>query len=85
MRAVLSGEVRHAGAGHDPFRYRREYLDRVQEQHWINQLLYLDLKTFLPCLNLTYTDKMSMASSTEVRVPLLDDDLVQMTGAIPPA
>ena len=34
------------------------------------------MKTFLPCLNLTYTDKMSMAASTEVRVPLLDDEVV---------
>jgi asparagine synthase (glutamine-hydrolysing) len=56
----------------------------VSHEHWLNQLLYLDLKTFLPCLNLTYTDKMSMASSTEVRVPLLDDELVQLSGRIPP-
>ncbi len=42
------------------------------------------MKTFLPCLNLTYTDKMSMASSTEVRVPLLDDEVVALSGRIPP-
>ena len=48
-------------------------------QHWLNQLLYLDLKTFLPCLNLAYTDKMSMAASTEVRVPLLDDEIVALS------
>jgi asparagine synthase (glutamine-hydrolysing) len=44
----------------------------------------LDLKTFLPCLNLTYTDKMSMAASAEVRVPLLDDEVVELAGSIPP-
>ncbi len=49
--------------------------ERVGED-WLNRLLYVDLKTFLPCLNLTYTDKMSMAASTEVRVPLLDDEVV---------
>jgi asparagine synthase (glutamine-hydrolysing) len=42
------------------------------------------MKTFLPCLNLTYTDKMSMAASTEVRVPFLDDELVALSGRIPP-
>ncbi len=42
------------------------------------------MKTFLPCLNLAYTDKMSMAASTEVRVPLLDDELVALAGRIPP-
>ncbi len=44
----------------------------------------MDLKTFLPCLNLAYTDKMSMAASTEVRVPLLDDWLVALAARIPP-
>ena len=46
-------------------------------------MLYVDLKTFLPCLNLTYTDKTSMASSTEVRVPLLDHELVELSARIP--
>jgi asparagine synthase (glutamine-hydrolysing) len=68
----------------DPFRRHYAYLDRVRGEHWLNQLLYLDMKTFLPCLNLTYTDKMSMAASTEVRVPLLDDELVALSGRIPP-
>ncbi|MBV8990025.1 MAG: hypothetical protein JO372_15840, partial [Solirubrobacterales bacterium] len=68
----------------DPFRRHRGYLDHVRNEHWLNQLLYLDMKTFLPCLNLSYTDKMSMAASTEVRVPLLDDELVALSGRIPP-
>ena len=42
------------------------------------------MKTFLPCLNLAYTDRMSMAASTEVRVPLLDDELVELAGRVPP-
>ena len=44
----------------------------------LTRLLYADAKTFLPCLNLTYTDKLSMAASVEVRVPLLDDELVDL-------
>jgi asparagine synthase (glutamine-hydrolysing) len=56
----------------------------VRDEHWLNQLLYVDAKTFLPCLNLTYTDKMSMAASTEVRVPLLDDEMVELAARIPP-
>ena len=47
-------------------------------EEWLNQILYVDLKTFLPCLNLAYTDKMSMAASTEVRVPFLDDWFVEL-------
>ena len=68
----------------DPFRRHREYLEEVRGEHWLNQLLYLDIKTFLPCLNLAYTDKMSMAASAEVRVPLLDNAVVDLSGRIPP-
>ncbi len=68
----------------DPLDRHRGYAGRVGEDGWLNQLLYVDLKTFLPCLNLAYTDKMSMAASTEVRVPLLDDELVALSGRIPP-
>jgi asparagine synthase (glutamine-hydrolysing) len=83
LPGLLSSDVRIELTGHDPFRRHRDYLDRVSGEHWLNQILYLDMKTFLPCLNLTYTDKMSMAASTEVRVPLLDDDLVALSGRIP--
>ena len=66
LAQVLSADLRADTAGHDPFRYHDQYLGRVRSENWLNQLLYVDLKTFLPCLNLTYTDKMSMATSTEV-------------------
>ena len=62
----------------------RRHAHRAETNHWLNQVLYVDMKTFLPCLNLAYTDKMSMAASTEVRVPLLDDWLVELSGRIPP-
>jgi asparagine synthase (glutamine-hydrolysing) len=83
LARVLSADLR-ADSAHDPFRRHHDYFARVSGEHWLNQLLYVDLKTFLPCLNLTYTDKMSMAASTEVRVPLLDDELVALAGRIPP-
>ena len=59
------------------------YAESVGGENWLNQLLYIDLKTFLPCLNLAYTDEMSMAARAEVRVPLLDDELVALSGRIP--
>lgn len=62
----------------------RDHARRASGEHWLNQILYVDFKTFLPHLNLAYTDKMSMAASTEVRVPLLDDWLVELSGRIPP-
>jgi asparagine synthase (glutamine-hydrolysing) len=81
---LLSSDLRNELRSHDPFRHHRDYLDRAPTDDWLNQLLYVDLKTFLPCLNLAYTDKMSMAASTEVRVPLLDDEMLALTASIPP-
>jgi asparagine synthase (glutamine-hydrolysing) len=84
LPGLLSPDLESAVADHDPFRRHALHAERVSSEHWLNQLLYIDLKTFLPCLNLGYTDKMSMAASTEVRVPLLDDDVISMAAAIPP-
>jgi asparagine synthase (glutamine-hydrolysing) len=84
LRRLFSTEFRTELGSHDSFCQHRELFARVRGEHWLNQLLYVDMKTFLPCLNLAYTDKMSMAASTEVRVPLLDDELVALSSRIPP-
>jgi asparagine synthase (glutamine-hydrolysing) len=48
-------------------------------------MLYLDTKAFMVSLNLTYNDKMSMASSVEVRVPFLDWEFAEWVGwNVPP-
>jgi len=57
----------------------------VANADFLNQMLYLDTKTFMPSLNLTYNDKMSMASSVEVRVPFLDRELAEFVAwNVPP-
>jgi asparagine synthase (glutamine-hydrolysing) len=55
------------------------------EKNNLNQMLYLEAKNFLADHNLNYTDKMSMATGVEVRVPLLDIDLIDFVTQIPPA
>jgi asparagine synthase (glutamine-hydrolysing) len=51
--------------------------DKVRDAEFLNQMLYLDTKIFMTTLNLTYNDKMSMASSVEVRVPFLDREFAE--------
>ncbi|MFY9574324.1 MAG: asparagine synthase (glutamine-hydrolyzing), partial [Blastocatellia bacterium] len=84
-RDLYSGELARAANDFDAYAEHRKYFDRVNGEDFVNQMIYVDMKTFLPCLNLTYTDKTSMASSTEVRVPLLDHELVEMSARIPSA
>ena len=49
-------------------------------------MLYLDTKIFMASLNLTYTNKMSMASSVEVRLPFLDRELAEFVAwNVPPS
>lgn len=63
----------------------RESLRRIpDERDPLNRTLYLDAKHFLADHNLNYTDKMGMAAGVEIRVPLLDPDLVDFATRIPP-
>lgn len=64
----------------------RAAFDRISHADPLNQMLYVDSRTFMPSLNLNYNDKMSMASSVEVRVPFLDRELTEWAAwNIPPS
>jgi len=49
----------------------------------LNRLLVVDAETMLPDDLLMLTDKMSMATSLECRVPLLDHELVELAARMP--
>ena len=58
--------------------------DPRQFGNWLSAAQYLDLHSYLPLDILTKVDRMSMAHSLEVRVPLLDHKLVEFAATIPP-
>ena len=77
MRAGINGD--------HPWSRHQYYFDQVADADFLNQMLYLDTKAFMVSLNLNYNDKMSMASSVEVRVPFLDWELAEWVAwNIPP-
>jgi asparagine synthase (glutamine-hydrolysing) len=80
---LYTDEMRVAVRGLDAYSHHRRYFERVKTAAPLNRLLYVDLKTFLPCLNLTTTDKTSMAANLEVRVPFLNYELVEMAARMP--
>src|SRR6185503_2541902 len=56
----------------------------IPGEPWLNQVLYLDLKGYLSEGVLTKVDRVSMACSLEVRVPLLDRRVVEFAATLPP-
>jgi asparagine synthase (glutamine-hydrolysing) len=60
-----------------------ELFSRVEQQPLLNQMLYVDTKTWLPDDLLVKADKMTMANSLELRVPLLDHLVLEFAAKLP--
>jgi asparagine synthase (glutamine-hydrolysing) len=61
-----------------------EVQGQFENQPVLNQMLYVDTKTWLPDDLLIKADKMTMANSLELRVPLLDHGLLEFAAGLPP-
>src|SRR4029453_9394638 len=83
-QALYSDDIRESTTGLDAYAAHRRYFRRAGESAPLNRLLCVDLKTFLPCLNLITTDKTSMAANLEVRVPFLNRQMIEFTARMPP-
>jgi len=81
---LYTADLKKATSGLDPYLEHRRHFARHTQSAPLNRLLYVDLKTFLPCLNLAYTDKTSMAANLEVRVPFLNLELIDLAARMPP-
>jgi asparagine synthase (glutamine-hydrolysing) len=60
------------------------YYDQTEGLDPLLRMMYLDVKSWLPDDLLIKADKMTMATSIELRVPFLDHRLVELGGRIPP-
>lgn len=59
------------------------HYDQVQDMSEIKKMQYLDMHQWMPKDILLKADKLSMASSLEVRVPLLDKELMKVSEQVP--
>jgi asparagine synthase (glutamine-hydrolysing) len=63
----------------------RELQAHVRGQNTLDAMLYIDTKTWLPDDLLVKADKMTMANSVELRVPLLDHKVLEFAASLPPS
>ncbi len=84
--ALYAPAVQSELANCNPALRHQSRFDKVKDADFLNQMLYLDTKIFMTSLNLNYNDKMSMASSVEVRVPFVDRELAEFVACnVPPS
>lgn len=67
----------------DPFQHIRAAEKQAAHFSPVTRALYVDFKTYLPDNILVKADRMSMATSLEVRVPFLDPQLVELAFKLP--
>jgi asparagine synthase (glutamine-hydrolysing) len=61
----------------------RRLAANIKGQNVLDQMLYIDTKTWLPDDLLLKADKMTMANGIELRVPLLDHKILEFAAALP--
>jgi asparagine synthase (glutamine-hydrolysing) len=71
--------------GNDPAQVAKNCFAAVDGLKDLDQMLYVDTKTWLPDDLLIKADKMTMANSLELRVPLLDHQVLEFAASLPPS
>ena len=82
---VYSSDFAHTIDRERSLRPLRKLQARVRGQNTLDAMLYIDTKTWLPDELLIKADKMTMANSVELRVPLLDHRVLEFAASLPPS
>lgn len=80
---LFSSEFLAATDADAPSRLVRELLEGKKDWPLLDQMLYTDSKTWLPDDLLVKADKITMANSLELRVPLLDHRVLEFAASLP--
>lgn len=83
LSQLLAGDRSASLSTWDPARPHLGYLQRNNGCDPLDAILYLDVKTYLADDLLMMADKMSMASSLELRVPFCDHRLLEFIASVP--
>ncbi len=80
---LYSADLKKLAAQYSVQQELMPYYERVKDKDALSQMLYVDTKVWLPDDLLLKADKMTMATSMELRVPFLDHKLVEFAASIP--
>ncbi|MBF0625672.1 MAG: asparagine synthase (glutamine-hydrolyzing) [Magnetococcales bacterium] len=84
-QALVRPPWREAVAAADPFIHFERHFREVADCHYLDQAMYVDIKTWLADDILVKVDRTTMAHSLEARAPFLDYRLVEFAAALPVA
>lgn len=84
-RRLLTPDALQACAGYEPSDAISDHFKPVAGASFLDQCLYVDIKTWLQDDILVKADRMSMANGIEVRSPFLDHRLVEFLAGLEPS
>ncbi len=84
-RLLGDDAARLVSAEYDPAGTFLQHLAQCDSASELNQMLYIDMKTYMVDQLLVLSDRMSMAHSLELRVPYLDHLLVERFANVVPS
>ena len=82
-RTLLRPALRDAVLEEDPFGHFEAYFAEVADCHYLDQGMYVDIKTWLVDDILLKVDRATMAHALEARAPFLDYRLVEFAASLP--